>query len=439
LISLLKSKKAFFGIFLGFFLFEAVSSLWTGHPYDMDIWFNTGKWLSQGVNIYLPPNHIGYPPLWAFWCYVSYWFFQFFGDNYVIWRFVLKIPLILANFGLAVFVGKFAEGRFGVNIGRRIFFVIIGWSFFIYISVLWGQINAISALLTFLAFWSVVNQKSLLGSVFLGFAITLKIYPLVVLPAFFVYILKNIGKKKVVSFLAFACGIPVLFTMFVFALFRWDLLYFLRTIFYSTPVFESDPLQFNVGNMNFWSFIALQGIDIASFWLIRQIWIVILAGGFFYWIRKRNFSVEDFVVSIISFYLLFMISYGWIAEQTFLDPLPFIFLLIFAYRPKRNYIYFVGGIQFLIYLFSVANQNLFVFRPLLESFSPSLLRGLENFHFNNGPLIWTIRGSLGLVISLSLIGFLVILLKPEYLEILQERIQNIKNILIKQKKNSIEN
>jgi len=433
---MLKSKKTFFGIFLAFFIIEALISLWTGHDFDLDIWFNTGKWLSQGINIYFPPMHIGYPPLWAFWCGIAYLVFQFFGENYVVWRFVIKLPLILANFGLAFIVGKFVENRFDLRIGRKVALVIVGWSFFIYISAMWGQINALSALFAFLAFWFVVNQKSLLGSVFLGLAITIKIYPVVVLPAFFIYTLKNLGKKKAASFLISAIGIPVLFTLFVFALFRWDLLYFFKTIFYSTPVFESGAILQNVGNMNFWSFIALQGIDIASAWEVRQIWVVVLAGNFFYWVRKRKFSEENFVVSIISFYLLWMISYGWVAEQSFLDPLPFIFVLILAYRPKKIYIFLVGGINFLIYVYSFANHNLFLFRPLLEIVSPSLLVDIEYLYFSSdiGPFLWTVRGTMGLVVSLSLIVFLAIILKPELLEILQERVQDLKDMILKREK-----
>jgi len=180
----------------------------------------------------------------------------------------------------------------------------------------------------------------------------------------------------------------------------------------------------------------LQGIDIASAWEVRQIWVVVLAGNFFYWVRKRKFSEENFVVSIISFYLLWMISYGWVAEQSFLDPLPFIFVLILAYRPKKIYIFLVGGINFLIYVYSFANHNLFLFVPFLEIVSPSLIVDIENLYFSSdlGPILWTVRGTMGLVVSLSLIVFLAIILKPELLEILQERVQDLKDMILKRKK-----
>ena len=135
-----------------------------------------------------------------------------------------------------------------------------------------------------------------------------------------------------------------------------------------------------------------------------------------YWFRKKNLGESDLVLSIISFYLLFIISYGWITEQTFLDPTVFILLFIFAFNPKRIYLYFLAAIQAFVYIFTVANQTLFVFTPLLEKFSPSTLTALQNFYLDNGPLIWTIRGDMGLVVSLSLVCFLVLLLKPSIIE-----------------------
>src|SRR4030067_3776317 len=109
----------------------------------MDIWFNTGKWMTQGINIYQLPNHVGYPPLWPPWCNLAYQIFLLFGENFEVWRFTLKLPLIIAHLALAFFVAKFAVNRFDLKTARRLFLFVLTWSFFVYISALWGQINAI--------------------------------------------------------------------------------------------------------------------------------------------------------------------------------------------------------------------------------------------------------------------------------------------------------
>jgi Gpi18-like mannosyltransferase len=431
-VRLFESKCTYIAIFAGFFLLEALLSLWTGLSYDMEVWFNTGAWMNQGINIYEPPHHLGYPPLWALWCFVAFRLYSFFGNNYEIWHFVIKLPNILAHLGLAYSIGVFAANRFNRKTGLKIFFITLTGSFFIYIGAMWGQINTLSALLTFLAFYAVINQRTRVSALLLGTAITLKIYPLVPLPAFLAYVLRNSDRKETGRFLIYACAVPVLFTGLFFTVFQWDILLFLKTIFYSTPVFEDNPVQILQGAMNIWSFFALHGVDLVKFWFFRLLWIPILGAGAFFWIRKNKMDEQDLNFSIVSLYILFMISYSWVSEQLFLDPLPFIFLLIFAYRPRRLYLYFLVVIQILIYAFSVVNWGPSIFEPIAERFFPSLLQLIWFLDPSKSSQVWYVRGTLGLIISTFLSIFLLILWKPEgfkrYLSILLSKLKRSRTI-----------
>jgi len=49
--AIFSEKKLYPPLFLGFFVLESVLSLWTGNQYDLGVWFNTGIWLDQGINI----------------------------------------------------------------------------------------------------------------------------------------------------------------------------------------------------------------------------------------------------------------------------------------------------------------------------------------------------------------------------------------------------
>jgi hypothetical protein len=416
LIQLFKNKYFFAFFIIGLFFAEALLSVWTGLLYDMNIWFQTGMWLNQGINIYVPNNHLGYPPLWAFWCLIAYRAYGVLGNNLEVWRFIIKLPLILAQFALAFAIGKFAQTRFDKKTARNIFLIALTWIFFIYIAAVWGQLNMLSALLTFLAFYAVISKRNTLGAVLLGLAVTLKIYPLIILPAFLAYILKNQDRKQAGKFTLYTFGLPVVFTLAVFAAYQWDILYFLRTIFYWTPVFEtSNPVQIQGGAMNLWSFISLLNMDISQVWILRFIWIPVLGVAALFWIRKTSMKEADLNLAIISFYMLFMLSYGWVTEQSFLDPLPFIFLQILAFRPKKLYVYGLVAIQFLVFAFATFNWGPFVFTPLLEKFNPSLLLSIQGLD-PKYPLIWNIRGVLGLAFSVSLCIFLVALAKPSIFE-----------------------
>jgi hypothetical protein len=408
--------------------------MWTGLPYDMEIWFKTGEWMNQGINIYIQPDHIGYPPLWAFWCNAAYQIYQNFGSQIEIWNFFIKLPLILGHLALTFIVGKFASERFDSKTGRRIFFFILMWSFLIFIAAAWGQINILSALFTFLAFYAAVKNRLVTSAFLLGLAVTLKIYPLIVLPAFFIYILKKSGGKLAGKFTLITCALPILFTSTVFIAYGWDIIFFLKTIFYWTPVFESNPVQILSGCMNIWSFVAALKVNMADLWILRMLWIPALAAVALIWLRKRKFKDASLNLSIISFYLIFMISYSWVTEQTFLDPLPFIFIQVLAYNPKKTGIYILAGIQGLVYLFSAVNWGAYIFSPLIETFQPTFLPAINFSDPTLNETNWIIRGTLGLIISITLGIFLLYLLKPTWFTRLGLRIKEIYFSAINQRK-----
>jgi hypothetical protein len=250
----------------------------------------------------------------------------------------------------------------------------------------------------------------------------LKVYPLITLPAFMIYVLKNGDKKEAGKFLLYTSAVPVVFTLGVFAAYQWDILYFFKTIFYWTPAFEANPVLLQGGCMNFWSFLSLVNLDISQVSFLRFLWIPVLAAAALYWLRRPRMDEADLNLSLISFYLLFLLSYGFVPEQAFLDPLPFIFLQILGYRAKRLHLYALIAVQVLVFVFSAFNWGPFIFEPLLTQFSPSLANAIQALDPSKSPLVWTIRGIMGLVVSLSLTAFLALLAKPDLLKGIREKI-----------------
>ena len=274
LLSLLKNKT-FLVLFGGMFLIEAILALWTGIHYDMNVWFQTGAWMNQGINIYQPNNHLGYPPLWALWCFVAYRVFLFFSSNLEIWRLVIKLPIIFSHLACAYIVGRYASSRFGQKTGVKILLITLTWSFFIYTGAIWGQIDTISVLLTFLAFYAVVTKRTAVSAIFLGLAVELKLYPIILIPAFFIYVLKNWNKKEATKYLLYAFAVPILLTISIFEAFQWNFSFFIKTILYASPALRTNPSQINAGCMNFFSFLALNKINLVGF--SPTLWIPILS------------------------------------------------------------------------------------------------------------------------------------------------------------------
>ncbi len=401
--------------FVCFFLLEAILSIWTGMQYDMNIWFDTGKWMQQGINIYMQPDHVGYPPLWPVWCDIVYRIYAFSKNNLDLWRFTIKLPLILAHLALAFAVGEYSANRFDHKIAQRVFLIALSSSFFIFIGAMWGQINTLSTLLTFLAFYTLVRERTSLSAVLLGIAVTLKVYPLIVLPAFLAYVFRKKNKKEMTKLALVTIAIPIIYTIIFFTIYQWDMAYLFQTLFYWSPVYTKNPVQIQGGGMNIWSFTSLLNLDISQVGFLRLIWIPVLAIIALFWFRESQLNDEKLCLSIVSFYVLFMITYAWIPEQMFLDPLPFVFLLIFAYQPKKFYLYLLILIQALVYAFSAMNWGIFIFNPFLERFYPNVLTSISFFNPTNN-YIWTAREILGLLVSLALGAFLLTLLKPSIIE-----------------------
>lgn len=369
----------------------------------MEIWFQTGALMNKGINIYEPEHHLGYPPLWAFWCMIAYRFYTFFGNSYEIWRFILKLPLIVSHLVLAYSIGRFAENEFSQKKAHRIFYTTLTWSFFVYIGAIWGQVNTVSALLTFLAFEAIIKQRTKKSALLLGVAGALKLYPLITFPAFLIYLLKRDGKKEAGKFFLHVISVPILVTLFAFTILQWDFRFFFQTLFSLGA-----PYAWELGGcMNFWSFIGLASADLSAFRALQLLWIPIIAVCTLYWFKKPSLDNAELNIALITFYLFFMISYGWVTEQSFVDPLPFIFLQVLGYRPKRSHLYMLTTIQILVYAFSAVNGGLSLFEPLLEHFSPSFLVKIETLYIHNVLP----RGILGLIITLFLTVFLISLWK----------------------------
>ncbi len=129
----------------------------------------------------------------------------------------------------------------------------------------------------------------------------------------------------------------------------------------------------------------------------------------------------DLNLAIISLYVLFMVSYAWISEQAFIDPLPFVLLQVLAFRPKRLHLYVLSAVQLVIYAFSISNGGLLIFQPLIEKFAPNIISYVNPPSPGFSLLIWNLRGVLGLIVSLSLILFLILLIRADRKE------NNLKN------------
>jgi hypothetical protein len=101
-------------------LIREAFSFWTGHPYDFEMFARVGEQLARGEPLYVfiypyedisfwPHGYVGYayPPLFAYYCMISYLIYKFIGLNLpFLYYFLLKQPMIIGDVACGYLIYK---------------------------------------------------------------------------------------------------------------------------------------------------------------------------------------------------------------------------------------------------------------------------------------------------------------------------------------------
>jgi hypothetical protein len=194
---ILANDKATLALALGVRLILAP---FTGHPYDLPIWFETGNRVATLKSPYDVSVPIGYLGIWPLWLGVSSAAASLIlGGNTYLYTFLIKLPIIAADFvipGLLVKLldtirqGSPLQSSTALRISRSYLlnpFVIIAGS-------VWAMPDNMIAVGILLALLTITSAKS--AGVFMALSALIKPYPVVLLPAFLGYL-----KEKALKFI----------------------------------------------------------------------------------------------------------------------------------------------------------------------------------------------------------------------------------------------
>lgn len=164
----------------------------TGHPYDLPIWFNTGRLLAELKSPYALHISIGYTGLWPLWLGVAYLVSSSLapGNNHV-YDLIIKLPIIATDFTIPVLlVALIRQIRPSINLSPSAISRISQAYFLNPLVILAGAVwampdNMIAAALL-LALLKLTKFKT--SGTFTALAILIKPYPLVLIPPFLRYV-----------------------------------------------------------------------------------------------------------------------------------------------------------------------------------------------------------------------------------------------------------
>lgn len=298
----------------------------TGHPYDMAIWVTTGRQLYLGQSPYSPYDHLGQPIVWGLWLWLSYIVASIGGFDIRLFALVVKIPLIFVDMAMPFAILHILR-RNMVTFSRTklLFRVLLLNPVGILISGFWAMPDQLAILLVLLAMGYHDNIRLVI--VLLVLSIALKLYPIVLVPAFVLVALRGSFRKGIILSLGVVLGI-VLVSYLPFILMGWNeeemsgvlssqsaRSFGVLSIFYSMTL-----LAYHLGTPEFVTLMLR--LDI-SLW-VKFIWVTVL---FIFWIstllKLRNGSIasefpNDFLLLldlILVHYGLWMAFAPWVSEQ----------------------------------------------------------------------------------------------------------------------------
>ena len=196
-------------------LIRIVLALYLTHDWDFQVWYISFADVTSGLKSPYATMSFSYPPLWAYTLTPFASIFSLFSNvNDAIIRTNINGPLIVAInplFNLLVRLPLIASEIF---VGLIIFNHVLKYKnmhtayrsfalwflnpFVIFISCVFGQFDVLAALMVVLAFIFLLEKKYLNSGLSLGLGALTKIYPIYLLPLYFIFALMDeiYGEKK---------------------------------------------------------------------------------------------------------------------------------------------------------------------------------------------------------------------------------------------------
>lgn len=233
---------------------------------------------------------------------------SYFG-NEIIFLYLMKLPLVLADLVTIFFLYKIAATLSGnVEKAEKLAMLYAFNPATILVSTIWGQTDSIPVMFTVVALYFFINRIPMTGlatsAIFLGWGIAFKFYPIFILPTFLAK-LKRL--KEIITFIIFAC-LPLTVSSIPFLM--WDSQSYIDTLLIHNlgDVYPLSPLLYLKD---------LQLVQTAFFLSIMMLFIV------------AYFKKTSIIINItLSFFALYLLFGGLFPTNYFLWIVPFTILLL---------------------------------------------------------------------------------------------------------------
>jgi Gpi18-like mannosyltransferase len=322
------------GYLLASILLQLVLGLLFGHAYDMRISMATGYLVATGQDPYIPQNltaifhnpafqgmtTIGYPPPWPLVLGFIYRISYAILPNFLLYNLAIKLPIIIANLGLAYLVrGTLKNQSTNPEVSRKAWIFLLFNPFLLYFTVAWGQFDSLVALLTLASLVLLNKQKIVISSILLALAISLKPTPIPVVLAAIVFLWGTPWHSLVRFLVGFTISMFT-FSILPFMMMNWD----------ASPILLHWNAHFTVsGGMSWLTFYELLSNSYelpGLWWLLGIAWLPAILLGVI-WIKTGTHDLITLFKQSLALILIFFLTRTWTSEQNLVLILPFVLIL----------------------------------------------------------------------------------------------------------------
>lgn len=272
----------------------------------------------------------------------------------------LKLPAILANFGIAWYL----------YLNFKKLWISVAFLFnpaIFYLSGLWGQIDLLSIMFLLFAFYF-LKTKAYLSSAFVSLALLSKQTVIIFVPFFLFALFKNYGFKESIKNLLFITMIfYISYLPFNQNSLLWPFEFYLKN-------FNMVAYSVNENAINLWGFLFnfARVSDLQNFlFLDYQQWGYLLFAALTIWPTYIFFKSENIDKRIWEYFLIITLIYFFVLtrmHERYLAP-AVVFTTILAVKDKRYRVILIGisVIHFLNLYRGLHQPNISIFNILVDS------------------------------------------------------------------------
>lgn len=355
-----------------------------GHQYDIRIFMATGHLVGSGQNPYIAQDlsavfhnlafqnitTVGYPPPWPLLLGLIYRIVYAIVPNYLVYNLAIKIPIIIANIGLAYLVAAVIRkiNPHALSARKAWIFMLLN-PFLLFATSAWGQFDSIVAVLALSSLVLLDSGKTRVSALLLGLAVSFKptALPLVLIPLFYSG-LKSIPQK--LNYYVFLILSFFLFCIIPFYIFGWD----------PSLILQNWNAHIIVGGgMSLLVFLELarNSYQIPQAWVfLGVLWIPALAVASFF-IRQGIGGFKDLLLKSTALIMTFFLTRAWLSEPNIILVLPFIVILFSVHEVDRFTLTAIWILPLVFSYFNTAAAQLFF--PSMPALMDKLIFLMEEF------------------------------------------------------------